>query len=331
MQFKVTADEDGQRLDVVLTQRTQIKRAQVTLRIAANDVLINGSVPSKPGQKVRHNDRIEITIPPPPPSKAVPEDIPLRIVHEDEHLVVIHKPARMPVHPSPGHHSGTLVNALVFRYGNLAPEIQQSEDGPRPGIVHRLDMDTTGLIVVARTTEARDNLMKQFADRTAGRRYLAIVHGPRLEDEGTWNTLHGRHPRNRKRFSSRVREGRTAITHWTVLSRAKHVALIECRLQTGRTHQIRVHCSDHGHPIVSDAQYGGNRPIPGTLGIPFRKIKHQALHAYQLQFNHPQNGELCTFQSVPEQPMLHAIQETFGPLETLLSLEHVHAERVTAE
>jgi len=323
VQFKVTDDESGQRLDVVLTKRTGLKRAQVTLRISSNDVRINGSLPNKPGQRVRSQDLIEITIPPPPPSTAVPEDIPLRIVHEDDDLVVINKPAEMPVHPSPGHHSGTLVNALVHRYGQLAPESQPSGDGPRPGIVHRLDKDTTGLIVVARTESARDSLSQQFSQRTAGRRYLAIIHGPRLEDHGTWETFHGRHPKDRKRFSSRVREGRTAVTHWTVLARAKHVALIECRLETGRTHQIRVHCSDHGHPIVGDSQYGGNRPISGPLGIPFRKLTHQALHAYQLTLTHPKTEREQTFRAWPGGAMLEAIEQTFGPLDSLLDDEHL--------
>jgi len=318
VQLVVNPDEVGCRLDRYLTERTALSRSQIGLRIRAGDVTINDQPPTKVGHRLQAGDVVSLTIPPPAPSTAIPEDIPLTIVFEDEHLVVIHKPAGMVVHPSPGHHSGTLVNALVHRYGTLAPEATAPMDGPRPGIVHRLDRDTTGLIVVARSVAARDHLSKQFSERSASRRYLAIVHGPRLNDKGTFDTLHGRHHKDRKRFSSKVPKGRQAITHWTVLARANHVALVECALQTGRTHQIRVHFFDHGHPIVGDSTYGGSHRVPGPQGQVLSKLTHQALHAYRLTLTHPITNEEMTFQALPTGAMADAIEHVFGTMDELL-------------
>ncbi len=302
----------GQRLDQFLAGVSGLSRSQITQRIRLDDVRVDGRPPKKAGQKVSSGERIEVTIPPPPSSTAIPEAIPLDIVYEDKHLLVVNKTADMVVHPSPGHESGTLVNALLGRYRELAPDTGTEDGRPRPGIVHRLDRGTSGLLVVARDVGARDGLSAQIAARTVVRRYLAIAHGPNLADEGTFDTLHGRHPRDRKRFSSRVRTGRRAVTHWRVRARGRTVALVECRLETGRTHQIRVHFADHGHPLVGDGAYAGRRRAPGSEGASLKTLCRQALHAWELGFKHPVSGETLTFRVAPPADMVRPIEAVFG-------------------
>ncbi len=308
----VPAEAEGQRLDRFLTSVIELSRSQIRARIDAGDVLIDGARPTKAGQPLLGGEAIAVTIPPPPPTTALPEDIPLDVVYEDQHLVVVNKAADMVVHPSIGHETGTLVNALLHRYGALA-EAPLSEDGrPRPGIVHRLDRGTSGVLVVARTQPARERLSAMLAERTIHRHYLAVVHGPNLDDSGTFDTMHGRHPRDRKRFSSRVRTGKRAVTHWQVRARAKYTALVECKLETGRTHQIRVHFADAGHPVVGDDAYAGRRRAPGSEGRALLRMDRQALHAWRLELNHPITGESLSLGALPPDDMAGTITAVFG-------------------
>ncbi len=308
----VAEEEVGLRLDRYLAKDCGISRSRAAQRISAGDVTINGQIVNKPSRKVEVADAIHVVLPPPRLSTAIPEDIPLSIVYEDTHLCVVDKAADMVVHPAPGHDSGTLVNALLHRYGVLAPELASADGFPRPGIVHRLDRGTSGLLLVARSVQARDALQEAIAGRHVKRQYLAIVHGQKLEEEGTFDTLHGRHPRNRKRFSSRVKSGRQAITHYKVLARGRAVALVQCRLQTGRTHQIRVHFADCGHPLVGDLMYGGRRRAPGSEGAALRGLTRQALHAWKLELDHPVSGLPLRFETPPHPDMGAAIQSVFG-------------------
>jgi 23S rRNA pseudouridine1911/1915/1917 synthase len=312
MDITVPAECTGQRLDQFLVKVSGLSRSQITQRIRAGDVHVDGLPAKKAGQRVTGGAKLALVIPPGPSSVAIPESIPLDVVYEDAHLIVVNKSPDMVVHPSPGHESGTLVNALLGRYEALAPDLGTEDGRPRPGIVHRLDRGTSGLLVVARDVQARDGLSAQIAARSVGRRYLAIIHGPKLADEGTFDTLHGRHPRDRKRFTSRVREGRRAVTHWKVLARARTVALVECRLETGRTHQIRVHFADDGHPLVGDTAYAGRRRAPGSEGAALKMLARQALHAWALRFEHPVTGEDLQLHVDPPSDMRGAIEAVFG-------------------
>ncbi|TNF32146.1 MAG: RluA family pseudouridine synthase [Deltaproteobacteria bacterium] len=297
--WTVPADVAGARLDAVVAERwPELSRSQVRRAHDEGRLTLNGRPPKKAGVPVRAGDVVCVDVHDAPTGEAPQaEAIPLRVVYEDEHLVVVDKPAGLVVHPAPGHAGGTLVNALVHHLDELA----ESEDAPdRPGIVHRIDKDTSGLLVVAKSLAAMTGLQAQFAAHTAHRRYRAVVLGPRLADEGTFETLFDRHPRDRKRFTGRVSRGRRACTHWRVLARGEALALVELALETGRTHQIRVHMSEHGHPVVADPIYG--RPVPkggvGRAAIELaaaRRMPRLALHAAELGFVHPATGEALRF------------------------------------
>lgn len=296
----MTDADAGARLDQFVADRAPgVSRSQIRRGIAAGEVTVDGVAPSKAGVGLRAGQVVVRS--PPPAREPVPgEAIPLSIVYEDDDIVVIDKPAGLVVHPAPGHDSGTLVNALVHHFEELA-EVDDAPD--RPGIVHRIDKDTSGLLVIARSTAAMAGLQPQFADHTAHRRYRAVVYGPRLADAGTIETLFGRHPRDRKRFSGRVSEGRRACTRWRVLARGEALAVVELALETGRTHQIRVHLSEHKHPIVADPIYGRPAPKHGGAGAvgrelaAARRMPRLALHAAELGFVHPTRGEAMRFAS----------------------------------
>ena len=306
-------DTSGERLDRFLVTVSELSRSQIGIRIDAGDVTVAGRVVSKAGTKMRGGETITMNVPPPAPSKAVAENIPISIVYQDDHLAVVDKRPDMVVHPSPGHSGGTLVNALLYHFGELAqPRDGDNEADLRPGIVHRLDRGTSGLLVVARDVPTRDGLAAQFAAHTAGRQYVAIIHGPKLENSGTFDTFHGRNPKHRKRFTSKLNSGRNAVTHWTVLARAKTAALVRCRLKTGRTHQIRVHFSDHGHPVAGDEMYGGCRRSTGSEGAALRKLTRQALHAYQLEYIHPITGEPMRHVAELPSDIKQVVQALFG-------------------
>ncbi len=237
----------------------------------------------KTAHQVRSGVEVVVEIPPPEPSRVEPEPLPLRILYEDEHLLAIDKPPGLVVHPAPGARRGTLVNALVHRIGTLAGV----GDPERPGIVHRLDRDTSGVLLVARTAAALEALAKQFRSRSIDKRYLAIVRGSLKPASGMIDRPIGRHPRERQRMSVRSRRGRAAVTHWTVLERLPGATLVRLRPETGRTHQLRVHLAALGHPILGDRVYGVRRAV--AAGGP--TYARQALHAAEIGFAHPASGE----------------------------------------
>ena len=229
----------------------------------------------------------------PPPSVAIPQDLPLDVVFEDEHLIVVDKAAGMVVHPAPGHPDGTLVNAVLHHFGALP-----GEDPMRPGIVHRLDALTSGVMVIARTAAAREGLMRLFATHDLERAYLAIATGVPKQLRVTYDTLHGRHPVHRKRFSSKVDRGKRAVTHVERIERLHGAALMRCTLETGRTHQIRVHLADAGFAVLGDPVYGGVRKDP-RLRAAAEALGRQALHAAILGFVHPITGVAMRFEREP--------------------------------
>jgi 23S rRNA pseudouridine1911/1915/1917 synthase len=265
-------------------------------------VTVNGEVVRSPSRRVRPGDQLVFRPPPPTAATDAPEDIPLAILFEDRHLIVLDKPAGLVVHPATSHARGTLVNALLHHCG---PEALAIGGERRPGIVHRLDKDTSGVMVVAKDEATLVGLQEQFAAHSLTRRYRALVAGV-LPEEGTYRTLYGRHSWDRKRFSSKVRSGKTAVTHFRVLERLHGATLIEARLETGRTHQIRVHFADHGHPVLGDATYGGKPKDPRLRGVAAR-LGRQALHAAVLGFVHPVTAEHLEFRSDPPQDMQLAI------------------------
>jgi 23S rRNA pseudouridine1911/1915/1917 synthase len=249
-------------------------------------------------QKVRNGDRVELELPPPQPLEARPQALELTIVYEDPQLLVVDKPAGLVVHPAPGHPDGTLVNGLLHHCG---AELLGIGNVLRPGIVHRIDRDTSGLLVVAKDGPSHDFLAALFKRHAVQRQYRAVVHGGRsLPVQGTFATSYGRHPTDRKRFSSLVTRGRRAVTHWQVVEQRGPLAVVTVRLETGRSHQIRVHFAEHGHPLVGDPVYGGSRAdhgLPPAVAALVGKLGRQALHAELLGFPHPLTGVPLLFQS----------------------------------
>ena len=305
----IAAAEDGERLDRVLANHmTDLSRSRLKTLVLAGQVTIDGAPVLDPGRKVRADDAIAITVPAPEPAEPRAEPIPLSIVYEDDAIIVIDKPKGLVVHPAAGNWTGTLVNALIAHCGDSLSGIGGVR---RPGIVHRLDKDTTGLLVVAKTDRAHRKLAAQFADhgRTGAleRAYLAFVWGVPARPKGTIDKPIDRHPHARDKMAVRP-SGRTAITHWEVLERyagadQKGVAsLVECRLETGRTHQIRVHLAAIGHPLLGDSVYGPGfktkaRQLPERARDALAALDRQALHAHILVLEHPVTGELLHFRS----------------------------------
>lgn len=274
------------RLDSYLAQSLpDLSRSRIQQLIAQQHVEVNGQICTSKKATVQLGDRISLRIPQPQPLDLQPENIPLDILYEDDALLIINKPAGLVVHPAPGHASGTLVNALLAHCPNL-PGIGGVQ---RPGIVHRLDKDTTGAIAIAKTDFAHQHLQAQLKAKTARREYLGVVYGVPKTAQGTVNLPIGRHPVDRKKMAIVPVEqgGRSAVTHWQIQERLGNYTLMHFQLETGRTHQIRVHCAHLGHPIVGDAVYSSNR----SVGV---NLPGQALHAWQLQLTHPLTGELIT-------------------------------------
>ena len=267
----------------ILETHPGFSRSRVEGLIKAGFVTVNGAVAEKAGMKVSEADRVVVTVPPPVPAVPEPEDIPLSIVYEDDDLVVVDKPPGLVVHPAPGHFTGTLVNALLHH----CPALSGIGGVARPGIVHRLDQDTSGLLVVAKTQAAMDGLVRAFAShRDVEKTYLAVVHGrPRL-DSGRIENLIGRHPVDRKRMAIVEKGGKLAITNWRVVSVSPSptpTSLLECRIETGRTHQIRVHLASLGCPVVGDRTYGKSALDRRLDPAPARQL----LHAWRLKLWHP--------------------------------------------
>jgi 23S rRNA pseudouridine1911/1915/1917 synthase len=293
--FTIDKSQIGQRLDIFLAQcGADISRSHVKNVIEEGDVLINGKVP-KVSQHLKEGDVIILTQRPPIEATALPQEMPLNIVYEDEAIIVINKPAGMVVHPAPGNPDKTLVNALLFHCHDL------SGIGGilRPGIVHRLDKDTSGLIVAAKSDDAHRSLSAQFEKHDVHKKYLALVWGDVKGNSGEIVLPVGRHTNNRKKMSTKSKHGKGALTLWKVRERFGVATLLDVEIKTGRTHQIRVHLSDRGYPVVGDTVYGNSAKI-NTVKDPLLKAKikefnRQALHAAQLSFIHPQKGERVVF------------------------------------
>ena len=290
----VTAEEGdkGKRLDAFLAAAFGVTRSAAERLIATGCVSLSHGKPEK-NYRIEGNETVTLTTPDPVPAEAVPEDIPLDIVYEDEDIIVINKPAGMVVHPAAGNERGTLVNALLFHCRGTLSGIGGVE---RPGIVHRIDKDTAGLLVVAKNDAAHVALSEQLKTHEVARVYDAIVLGNLKEDHGTVNAPIARHRIDRKKMAiARVGEGKEAITHYTVTRRFGQMTLVECRLETGRTHQIRVHLSSKGHPLLGDTVYGGG----GTKFEARHKglISGQCLFARELSLTHPRTGEKMTFKA----------------------------------
>ena len=290
-----TAEAKGVRLDRYLSEQLDITRSAAERLLDEGAIALSGGNAAK-NYRLRGGEEITVTLPDPVPAEAVAEDIPLDIVFEDADIVVVNKPSGMVVHPAAGNPTGTLVNALLHHCKGSLSGIGGVE---RPGIVHRIDKDTSGLLVVAKNDRAHAALAEQLKTHTVSRVYRAILLGNLREDAGTVNKPIARHPVDRKRMSiaRRAEDGREAITHYTVLERFGAFTLVECRLETGRTHQIRVHMASLGHPLLGDPVYGGD----GTkFEARHRALVHgQCLHAGELSLIHPATGEKKTFQAEP--------------------------------
>jgi 23S rRNA pseudouridine1911/1915/1917 synthase len=300
LSFRVSSLDTSKRLDLFLAEKEpSLSRSQIKRLIENEQVEVEGRR-AKAGLRLKENQSVSLTIPEPEQPAAAAEAIPLKILYEDLHLLVVDKPAGMVVHPGAGNYSGTLVNALLHH----CPDLPGIGGVLRPGIVHRLDKDTSGVLVVAKDDVSHRGLSEQFKKHTPMRRYIGIVFG-RMEEEGEVSASIGRHPVDRKKMSAHPRKGREAKTYWKVLRRFGRFDLVEFRLATGRTHQIRVHLSSVGHPILGDPVYGGRKRLAGVEPLPLRRglqrLKRQALHARSLGFTHPVTGEGLEFSSpIPE-------------------------------
>ena len=307
--FSVQAGQEPLRIDKYLMNFVE-NATRTKIQAAAKDgsIRVNGQV-VKSNYKVRPHDEIKVLFEyPPTENLLLPENIDLNIVFEDDDIVVVNKPAGMVVHPGHGNQTGTLINGLIYHFDNLP-----NNSSNRPGLVHRIDKDTSGLLVVAKNDNAMTKLSKQFANKTSKREYVALVWGNLKEDEGTINQIIGRNPKNRLQnivFSDEDSHlGKPAITHYKVLQRFGYVSLISCRLETGRTHQIRVHLKFIGHTLFNDERYGGNLILKGTTFTKYKQfvencfkvLPRQALHAKSLGFIHPTSNKFMEFDSeMPE-------------------------------
>ena len=303
--FRVVKGQQPLRIDKYLMNfienatRNKIQAAAKDGSIFVNDV------PVKSNYKVKPNDVITVKFEHPPHEHLlIAEDIPIDVVYEDDDLLVVNKPAGMVVHPGHGNYSGTLINALIFHFENLP-----NNSSERPGLVHRIDKDTSGLLVVAKTEQAMAHLSNQFAKKTSEREYIALVWGNIEEDEGTIEGNIGRHPKNRLQntvyLDDEEDKGKPAVTHYKVIERLGYVTLVSCILETGRTHQIRVHMKHIGHTLFNDERYGGERILKGTTFTKYKQfvencfkiLPRQALHAKTLGFVHPTTGKFMKFES----------------------------------
>ncbi len=274
----LTAGTSGERADQFLSRSVEGLTRSAAQRLLEQGLVTSGGLPLKKKDRLTPGQVLVVALPDPEPLDARPEPIPLDIVYEDEDVVVVNKPVGMVVHPAAGHSSGTLVNALLYHCGKSLSGINGVL---RPGIVHRIDRDTSGLLIVAKNDAAHVALARQLEDHSLSRTYEAIVVGGLREDSGTVDAPIARHPRERKRMAV-VSGGKRAVTHWRVVERFSGHTWVECALETGRTHQIRVHMAHIGRPLLGDTVYGSKKPVPGLAG--------QCLHAARLRFVHPSTG-----------------------------------------
>lgn len=291
--YQLTEDS-GQRLDRWLAGQSEISRSHLQRLIEQGHVQVNQQVCQSKKYLLQTGDQVLVTLPDPEPLSLQPEAIPLDILYEDDHFLIVNKPVGLVVHPAPGHATGTLVHALLAHCQQPDGSTSLSGIGgvERPGIVHRLDKDTTGVIAIAKTDQAHHHLQAQIAARTAKREYLAVVYGQPAADSGTIDRPIGRHPVDRIKMAviSEAEGGRSAVTHWQVRERLGNYALLHFQLETGRTHQIRVHCADQGWPIVGDPLYSRGK----SVGV---NLPGQALHAWQLTLQHPVTAEEVQIQA----------------------------------
>jgi len=297
----------GERLDrAIASSLPELSRSRVQALLKAGRVQVDGKQ-GRASLRLKGGETLDVTIPPPEPAVPEAEEIPLTIVHEDRDLLVLDKPAGLVVHPSAGHARGTLVNALLHHVSGLS-----GVGGVlRPGIVHRLDKETSGCLVVAKNDAALQALQRAFQARSVEKTYLALVHG-QPADTGKLETLHGRHPRDRKRFTGRTKAGKPAVTTWRVRTRLHGAALLEVGLETGRTHQIRVHLSELGHPLLGDALYGGTRKGDAQVRAVQQLLGRQALHAWRLAFAHPRTGKPIRAEAPVPADLRSAIESLAG-------------------
>ena len=314
---ELIAPSKAGRLDAWLAEVLPVSRSRLKAMVVSGEIRVDGET-TRPSRKLNGGECV--TVPPvsSPTTLLTPQDIPLDILHLDAQVLVVNKPAGLVVHPAPGHPDGTLVNAVLHLLETREPDAVSSDSGARlrPGIVHRLDRGTSGVMVVARTPNAHAALAAQFAAHTTDRRYLALVHGESAET-GTVNAPLGRSPRDRIRYTV-VENGKHAVTHWRRLAIGYHgiagnarggrVSLIECKLETGRTHQIRVHMRHTGHPIVGDPLYAAKRKLPAAI-LSETEVNHQLLHAYELGFKHPETGTYMQFRSSPPEDYRRVLRE----------------------
>ena len=290
------APAKGGRLDRILAALLPDQsRTRLQGLVREGAVTVEGR-PARPSLRLKGGEALEVRLPPPPPPDLVPEDIPLEVLYADGDVVVVHKPAGLVVHPARGHPSGTLVHALLYAF----PDLAVAGGFERPGVVHRLDKGTSGILVVARHDLALRRLQAQFLLRTTRREYLAVVHGVPSAPEGVVDARLARHPRDRLRFATVETGGRRAVTRWRRLDASTGVSLLSCHLETGRTHQVRVHLASIGHPVVGDPLYRGRRiRLGGALTAWEARLDHQLLHAARLGFRHPITGADMDFGAPP--------------------------------
>ena len=280
-EFFTVENQEGDRIDRYLSEELEDRSRSYIQKLIKEQYVKVNEKPVKANYRLSLGDMVEIDFPEAKEPDIVPEDIPMDILYEDQDIIMINKPKQMVVHPAPGHYSGTLVNALMYHCGD---ELSGINGTMRPGIVHRIDMDTTGSLVVCKNDMAHQSLSAQLKEHSIRRIYVAIVHGNIKEDSGTVNAPIGRHPTERKKMSTHCKNGREAITHYQVLERFGDYTYIQCELETGRTHQIRVHMASIGHPLLGDQVYGPKK-------CPFPTLQGQTLHARTLGIIHPRTGE----------------------------------------
>ena len=318
--FTVDKGQSPLRIDKYLMNYIENIARSKLQNAAKNDCILVNGTPVKSNYKVRPNDQIQVFFTHPTyEALLVGENIPLDIIFEDDYLLVVNKPAGMVVHPGHGNYSGTLINGLIYRFDNLP-----NNSSERPGLVHRIDKDTSGLLVVAKTEQAMAHLSLQFAEKTSEREYVALVWGNVESDAGTIEGNIGRHPKNRLQntvfYDEEADKGKPAVTHYKVLERLGYVTLVSCKLETGRTHQIRVHMKHIGHTLFNDERYGGNAILKGTTFTKYKQfvdncfklLPRQALHAKTLGFTHPKTGDFMRFETPVPNDMVKCIEKWRG-------------------